>query len=78
MYDNFNNEYKTKENKNWTKDEIELQHMQHVYILLTAEAVFAVFQCDQNNRMESPFIFLCSHFQTHVCIVYVQWYADVW
>jgi len=32
----YDNEYETKENKNWTKDKIELQHIyiiNHIYVL---------------------------------------------
>jgi len=39
MYDNHDNEYKTKENKNWTKDKIEPQHIQNDFCSLQKSGV---------------------------------------
>ena len=39
MYDD---EYKTKENKNWTKDKIEPQHM-HIVLFVKWKSFFLVF-----------------------------------
>ena len=50
----YENEYETKENKNWTKDKIELQH---IYDLEFDEAIFQYVHAKKYNPSEVVLIF---------------------